>query len=73
MPKTLLKYLIVPYTPTLPDMIGIRLLQMLPTMGEKGAKDFRNSYLTCHMLPEEVESCDFETLKIEIGHRHPNR
>ena len=42
---------------------------MLPTMGEKGAKDFQNSYLTCHMLPEEVESCDFETLNIEIGHR----
>ena len=48
-------------------MIGIRLLQMLPTMGEKGVKDFRNSYLTCRMLPEEVESCDFEILKLKLG------
>ena len=52
-------------------MIGIRLLQMLPTMGEKGAKDFRNLNLTCHMLPEAVESCDFETSKIEIGQIQP--
>ena len=61
------------YSCLLPYMIGIRLLQMLPTMGEKGVKDFQNSYLTCHMLPEEVESCDFETLKIEIGHRQPKK
>ena len=30
-----------------------------------------HSYLTCYMFPEAEESCDFKTLKIEIGQRQP--
>ena len=26
-----------------------------------------------HVLPEAVESCDFKTLKIEIGHIQPKK
>ena len=31
------------------------------------------SYLTCHILPEAVESCGFITLKIKIRHKQPKK
>ena len=54
-------------------MIGSPVQWIYPTLGEKGAQGFQNSYLTCHMLPEAGESCDFKTLKIEIGHIQPKK